>query len=305
MIKNKIIEYKERKQLEIKYSGRSSDFITPSFIHGCLLNCAYCYMKRNKPEGLNIATNSTYILDLINSHSLFAEIEKPNQTHSKYITYDIGCNEDFGLHHKYHNWEQIFDFFKNNDKIFATFATKVIPTEFLNYNPNNKVRIRFSLMPQKMVDYFEPNTPLIIDRIKAINTFIKAGYDVHINFSPVIVHTHWLDHYRILFNLINKEVKNKYKHRVKAEVIFLTHNEKRHIDNLYNNQEAENLLWCPSIQEVKYSGLNNSKNIRYKYKLKSRWIEEFKELHKEIIGWNTIRYCFNFLLFLFLKFIII
>jgi DNA repair photolyase len=41
-----------RKSMLIRESGRSSDYITPSFGHGCLLNCSYCYMKRNKPEGL-------------------------------------------------------------------------------------------------------------------------------------------------------------------------------------------------------------------------------------------------------------
>ena len=31
-----------RKSMKIRPSGRSSDFISPSFGYGCLLNCSYC-----------------------------------------------------------------------------------------------------------------------------------------------------------------------------------------------------------------------------------------------------------------------
>lgn len=79
----------KRKTFTIRESGRSTDFISPSFGHGCLFNCSYCYMKRNKPEGLTIATNTEHILSAINSHAWFAQVDKPNQTHAKYVTYDI------------------------------------------------------------------------------------------------------------------------------------------------------------------------------------------------------------------------
>ena len=59
-------------------------------------------MRRNKPEGLSIATNVDEILDTINKHTYFADVKKPNQTHKKYITYDISRNEDFALHLKFH-----------------------------------------------------------------------------------------------------------------------------------------------------------------------------------------------------------
>ena len=140
-----------RRSLKIKPSGRSSDFISPSFGWGCLYECSYCYMKRNKPKGLSIATNTAEILTQINTHAVFAqmEIEKPNQTHEKYITYDISCNEDFALHLKHHNWKMIFDFFKHHDLAMGTLATKYVNKELLKYNPNKKIRIRFSLMPEK------------------------------------------------------------------------------------------------------------------------------------------------------------
>ncbi|HBY70209.1 MAG TPA: lyase, partial [Flavobacteriaceae bacterium] len=60
------------------------------------------------------------------------------------------------------------------------------------FDPKKKIRIRFSLMPQIVSSEVEPNTSKIIDRIKAVDAFIEEGYDVHLNFSPVIVYKDWL-----------------------------------------------------------------------------------------------------------------
>jgi len=285
-----MVEKVTRKSMVIRPSGRSTDFISPSFGHGCLgFNCSYCYMKRHKPKGLTVATNTEDILTAIDHHAWFADLEKPNQTHDEYISYDISCNEDFALHLKYHEWKKIFDFFKNHPKAMGSFATKYVNEKLLDYNPERKIRIRFSLMPQKYSNLLEPNTTTIDLRIKAIDRFIKAGYDVHVNFSPVIVTDNWLIEYAELFRQVQGGVENKDK--VKAEVIFLTHNEGKHQYNLANNLPGENLLWKPEIQEGKISQYGG-KNIRYKHNLKAQYIKEWTKLHDDIIPWNTIRYIF-------------
>ena len=127
---NKLVKKVKRKTFKIRPSGRSSDFISPSFGYGCLLECSYCYMKRHKPRGLDYATNINAILDEINNHSMFAVVDKPNQTDSKYITYDIACNEDFAFHSKFYDWQKIFDFFVEHPRAKGTFATKVITFEY-------------------------------------------------------------------------------------------------------------------------------------------------------------------------------
>ena len=201
-----------RKAMEIRLSERSSDYISPSFGFGCLLKCSYCYMKRHLPEGLTVAKNYGDILTAINNHAYFyADVKKPNQTDPEYVTYDIACNEDFALHAKYHEWQKIFEFFVEHPIAKATFATKIIPTKFLEFNPKKKVRIRFSLMPQIIKEQLEPNTPDIIDRIKSVNKFIEAGYEVHLNFSPVVVFDDWLKHYAKLFALCDMHIKEEYK----------------------------------------------------------------------------------------------
>ena len=284
-----LIETVTRKSMVIRPSGRSTDYISPSFGHGCLYNCAYCYMKRHKPTGLDIATNTEDILTAIDHHCWFADAEKPNQTHAEFITYDISCNEDFALHAKHHDWRKIFDFFKSHPKAMGSFATKYVNEDLLDYNPEGKIRIRFSLMPDKYSQILEPNTTPIDLRIKAIDRFIKAGYDVHINFSPVIVTEGWLVEYPELFRQVNGSVENKDK--VKAEVIFLTHNAEKHNYNLAHQIPGEELLWRPDLQEDKVSEYGGE-NIRYIAFLKAKYIKAWTKQHDKIIPWNTIRYIF-------------
>ena len=275
----------------IRPSGRSTDYISPSFGYGCLYNCTYCYMKRHKPEGLDIATNTAEILTAIDHHSWFADAEKPNQTHEQYITYDISCNEDFALHAKQHEWQKIFSFFRDHPRAMASFATKCVNPALLTLNPEQKVRVRFSLMPQSYSNLLEPNTSKIIDRVRAINDFIEAGYDVHINFSPVIIASNWLEQYRMLFEGVDALVDIKHKDRVKAEVIFMTHNEQKHKYNLKHNLPGEDLLWVPQVQESKVSQYGGT-NIRYKHDVKAEYIRQWTAVHNEVIPWNTIRYIF-------------
>ena len=53
-------------------------------------------------------------------------------------------------------------------------ATKYVNSNLINFDPQGKIRIRFSLMPQSRADIHEPGTSKIIDRIKAIDAFIDA-----------------------------------------------------------------------------------------------------------------------------------
>jgi len=249
-------------------------------------------MKRHKPEGLTIATNTIDILTEINSHAYFADVEKPNQT-GEYITYDISCNEDFALHAKYHDWERIFEFFRDHPLAMGSFATKYVNEEFLSFDPEGKIRVRFSLMPVKLAEVLEPRTSSIRERVRAISNFRFAGYEVHINFSPVVVYDGWLEDYKILFQQINFIARSEgwNNDSVKAEVIFLTHNEAKHKYNLANKLPGEELLWVPKLQEGKVSQYGG-KNLKYEHNRKADYIKQFVELHDQIIPWNTIRYVF-------------
>jgi spore photoproduct lyase len=252
-------------------------------------------MKRNKPEGLTIANakSVTDILTEINSHVWFDTTEKPNQTHENYITYDISCNEDFALHAKYHDWQRIFTFFRDHDLAMGSFATKFVNNKLLEFNPKSKIRIRFSVMPEKLRVELEPNTSTIQERLDAVKKFQLAGYDVHLNFSPVIVYDGWLDDYKELFSQIEDTMqKDQWQSElVKAEVIFLTHNREKHDYNLLHELPGEHYLWTPHNQEDKVSQYGGFA-LRYKSGYKAERIDEFVKLHNSMIPWNKIRYIF-------------
>ena len=285
----KLVTKDIRKTFKIRASGRSTDFISPSFGYGCLYNCSYCYMKRHKDKGLSVATNTGDILTSVNNHAYFTPVDKPNQTHKTFTTYDISCNEDFALHAKHHEWQRIFEFFRDHPVAMGSFATKYVNPNLCSFDPEGKIRIRFSLMPQHKSDLHEPGTSKILDRIKAIDAFIDAGYDVHVNYSPIIVYDGWLKDYKYLFDMMNDYVS--YKEQVLSECIFLTHNFKKHTINLGRHPDTEADLWVLDKQEVKRSQYGGE-NIRYKLGIKSEYIRQFRELHQTTIPWNTIRYIF-------------
>lgn len=290
----KIVDFVDRKSMKIRPSGRSTDFISPSFGHGCLYNCTYCYMKRHKREGLSIAQNTDDILEAIQFHRDGLADKVPNQTHTKYWTYDISCNEDFSLHLKYHNWLRIFNFFAMSDDIMGSFATKYVNEKLLTYKSvyeDMKIRVRMSLMPEEFRAILEPGTSSMFKRLAFINRLKENGYDVHVNFSPVIVVPGALKLYEELFRSLDTIVDDKYKESVLAEVIFLTHNENKHLYNLDNQLPGEDLIWNPDIQRKKKSEYGGD-NLRYEPRLKKQLIKEFTQLHDSIIPWNKIRYIF-------------
>jgi DNA repair photolyase len=57
----------------------------------------------------------------------------------------------------------VFDYFKKHPKLAATFA-KWVNTKLLDYVPENKIRVRMSLMPEKMRAILENGTSPIIKK---------------------------------------------------------------------------------------------------------------------------------------------
>jgi spore photoproduct lyase len=289
------------KTLDIKYSGRSSDYIAPSLANGCFGACTYCYVDRHKAiNPITIFTNVDEILAKVDQHVTALPWPKAaNQTDDTYYTYDIGCNSDVAIDYGISGGiKDVFEFFRQHPRAKATFATKFVNNDMLQFNPQRKVRIRFSLMPADVSRLVDVRTDSIEKRLLAINSFYEAGYDVHVNFSPVIVYNRvlgvdrdWQEDYRELFRQLNGSVSDAVKTQMQCEVIFLTHNERQHLTNIQLNPKAEELLWMPELQESKQSSYGGI-NIRYRYQLKAQLIDQFVNLLTQEIPWCGIRYIF-------------
>ena len=70
-----MIEYKDRKALSIIKNGNSTDYLAPSIVVGCLLDCAYCVTLDTMittPSGLKMASE-IQVGDQVISFSLDTE----------------------------------------------------------------------------------------------------------------------------------------------------------------------------------------------------------------------------------------
>lgn len=300
-IKSNVLVLGRLKTQDIKWSGRSADYIAPSLANGCFGGCTYCYVDRHKTVNpitlfTNIDENMASVKEQI---STLPWPKVPNQTDDLFYTYDIGCNSDISVDYDLTDGiQQVFDFYRTHPRAKATFATKFVNREMLNIDPQRKVRIRFSLMPAHVSKLVDVRTDGIEKRLAAINDFYDAGYEVHVNFSPVIVYAGpdgdrkaWRNDYRDLFRQLDAALRPEVRQQLKCEVIFLTHNQWQHQANLAINPKAEELLWMPELQESKVSQFGGW-NIRYQHQLKRKMIEIFERLVQEEIPWCQIRYIF-------------
>lgn len=147
------------------------------------------------------------------------------------------------------------------------------------------------MLPPNIAKVVDIRTSAIDERINAINDFVSAGYEVHLNFSPVIYYNNWVTDYEKLFEQINDTLNEDAKRQVKCEVIFLTHNSLLHDVNMEWHPRGEELLWKPELQETKFSQ-TGGRNLRYKRGLKAELVDSFVNLISKKLPYCTVRYAF-------------
>ncbi len=294
-IKRNVLVLGVKKGLACRPNTRSSHFVAPSISNGCTMACSYCYVPRRKgfANPITIFVNIEQICKYLAGHAGRQGIKTGEDTiDPMYWVYDIGENGDCSVDAAIcDNVKDFVHLFRSLPNAKATFATKFVNRDLLDYDPQEKTRLRFSLMPSHISKLVDVRTSPIKDRIYAINDFVRAGYEVHLNFSPVIYYEGWLEDYRLLLEEINDVLDPVAKAQVKCEVIFLTHNTMLHEINMEWHPRGEELLWKPELQETKFSQ-TGGRNLRYKRGLKGNLVSEFCGLIEEILPYCEIRYAF-------------
>ena len=143
---------------------------------------------------------------------------------------------------------------------------------------NKPPRVRVSLMPQKYSNILEPKMQAIESRITDVNRLKKLGWEVHLNYSPLVFYPGWKEEYNDLFSEVNA-----YAGINKCEVIALT-NHKHQMAKA--SPEAKELMRRSS--EVK----NQTGVMRYPLEHKGRLLHEFKKIYQKYFPLETIRYIF-------------
>jgi DNA repair photolyase len=146
-------------------------------------------------------------------------------------------------------------------------------------------------MPQADSTVVDVRTDRIAERIAAIDDFVEAGYEVHVNFSPVIVREGWTADWEELLQQLDDGISDAAKAQLACEVIFLTHNDRLHETNLAWHPKAEDLLWRPDLQEPKRSP-TGGRNVRYKAAKKRRMVDELTKRIEQQLPYCRIRYAF-------------
>jgi spore photoproduct lyase family protein len=284
-----------KKGLSCRPNDRSSDFIAPSTANGCAMACAYCYVPRRKgyANPITLFANIEGITRAIERHaSRQGPKTEPNQIDPARWVYDLGENSDCSVDATLSdNVRDLVRAFRGLPNAKASFATKAVNRDLLGYEPDGHTRIRFSLMPQETSTVVDIRTSKIADRLAALDDFVAAGYEVHVNLSPVIVYDGWLDDWRRLLLDLGDATSEATKEQLAAEVIFLTHNEALHEVNLGWHPKAEDLLWRPEVQEPKRSQ-NGAANVRYRTGTKGRWVRELTDLIAATAPYLRVRYAF-------------
>ncbi|SDM19696.1 spore photoproduct lyase family protein [Methylobacterium phyllostachyos] len=284
-----------KKGLSMRPNGRSAHFIAPSTSIGCAMACAYCYVPRRKgfSNPISLFVNIEQACAAIARHAgRQGHLPEPDTIDPECWVYDIGENGDLSVDAAVSSGVgSMIALFRNLPNAKASFATKAVNRTLLDYDPQGKTRIRFSLMPARIAKVVDVRTTPIPERIAAIDDFVAAGYEVHVNFSPVILYEGWEEDWRALFAEIDGTLTDAAKAQLKCEIIMLTHNADLHAVNLGWHPRAEDLLWRPDIQEVKVSE-GGGVNLRYRTGWKGQWLARFKALLAEALPYCAVRYAF-------------
>ena len=279
---SKAIKIQQTKTLVTKDNNNSANCIAPNLIYGCFGGCVdtYCYMSRYNGKRVFVNTNVDDIFDsVVKWEKGFTKV--PDQQDPKYTMVDVACNTDLVLMQK-HLPEPLIDYLKrydNHPTLNSTMATKYPSLLKLDVKKfNKKPRVRVSLMPQRFADVLEPKMQKVADRIPEINRLKDLGWEVHVNYSPLVFYKKWKEDYSELFKMV-KDIAGVNK----CEVIALTN----HANQMARSSEQAKELMSLS-SEVK----NSSGVMRYPLKHKTRLLEEFKELYSQYFDLDTIRYIF-------------
>jgi len=277
-----MIKYQKTKTLATKDNNNSANCIAPNVIYGCFGGCVntYCYMSRY--NGTRVFVNEN-VDDIFNSVVEWEKsyVKVPDQQDPVYTMVDIASNSDLVLMQKHmpiplHDYLKMYD---DHPTLNTTMATKYPGLLNLDVNHfNKKPRVRVSLMPQIYSDVLEPKMQRIVSRIHDINRLKDLGWEVHINYSPLIFVKGWRQEYNDLFKSV-LEIAGENK----CEVIALT-----------NHANQMNKASVEAQELMKYSSEIKNKDgvMRYPLSYKTKLIAQFKEIYGLYFNLQTIRYIF-------------
>ncbi len=281
--------------LTVQPSGRAVDFVTPHFVRGCAGACriAYCHVNESLGKQIEVSGNVEEVLQAVHRHICSQPWPRlSNRSDERYYTYDFAPSTDVGLHYDATDWARVIRFFSEHPRAKGAFSLKYIREELwedIRVEPG-KVRVRLSLMPEPIRRILEPTAPSVSERLAAIPLLRAAGYEVDLNFSPLICYEGWLDDYAALFALISYAVPSELREGMHYEATLLSHRPASRARNLTQGRnDAERLLFNDDLQELVGAG-DPHQMLRYRYELRRGILREWRDLAARMLPWVEGRY---------------
>lgn len=173
----------------------------------------------------------------------------------KELTFEIGSNSDLILENTITgNLVWTIENFAKSNKGFLTFPTKFDMIDpLLNIqNGREKIIIRVSVNPQKIISIAEFGTSNLNARIRTINR-LKAGfYRVGIIIAPVIFVENWKELYHNLIEKLYNELSDEVKKDLFFEIIFMTYS---YVHRMINTEAYPNAIDLYDEEKMKARGL--------------------------------------------------
>lgn len=154
----------------------------------CPYGCAYCYLAGT--QGVRFSPTVKIFLNL---PEILDEVDRTARRLGEPTAFYLGKLQDgLALDPLTGYSRQIIPFFADHPLARLTLLTKSADvTNLLDLDHRGHSILSWTLTPQAVVEAFEPNTPRLEERIRAMEACARAGYPVRAVVMPIIPLVDW------------------------------------------------------------------------------------------------------------------
>lgn len=216
-----------RKTMEFQTCKPSAHYQLP-LATSCPGMCQYCYLQTTLGK-------RPFIRIYVNQDEILQQAEKYMTERSPEVTVFEGAatSDPLAVEPYSGGLAKAIEFFGKSQLGRFRFVTKFTQVDsLLGLNHNKQTRFRFSINTDEVIKKFEHNTPLLKDRLAALNKVQKAGYPVGVIIAPIILYDNWELHYtelleQLAHQLIDHEdftfelISHRYTKKAKNNILSL------------------------------------------------------------------------------------
>lgn len=203
-----------------------------SHIMNCIYDCRYCFLQ-------GMYRSAHYVL-FVNyedfGDSLREIINNTQDTGSNFYSgYDC---DSLALEPVSHFSEYILPLFQQYPSATLELRTKSTQIRtLLNLTPIDNVVVAYSFTPDEVSRTLEHKVPSLVKRLQAMAKLQEKGWKIGLRFEPVLVETHYQEHYSSLFKTVFSAIQADKLHSVSLGMFRMPDNFYKNIVKLYPDEK--------------------------------------------------------------------